>query len=86
MYVAGVAPNSVRALANVKAMCASDFADHVLEVVDLMLEPDRALADRIVVTPTLIKLWPLPEARLIGDLSDAAKLRMAMGAIVDERA
>lgn len=79
LYVAGVAPNSLRAIANIRAICASDFADHVLEIVDLMIEPDRALADRVIVTPTLIKAWPLPEARLIGDLSDAAKLRMTLG-------
>ena len=74
LYVAGVAPNSLRAIANTRAMCASHFTNHVLEIVDLMVEPDRALADRVVVTPTLIKVSPSPEARLIGDLSDAGKL------------
>lgn len=80
LYVAGVAPNSVRAIANTKAMCAAHFRDKSqLEVVDLMVDPQRAAADRVIVTPTLIKLSPLPEQRLIGDLSDAAKLLLALG-------
>jgi circadian clock protein KaiB len=73
-----VAPNSLRAIANTKAICSSHFADHVLEIVDLMIEPDRALADRVIVTPTLIKVSPLPQTRLIGDLSDAVKLLTAL--------
>jgi circadian clock protein KaiB len=81
LYVAGVAPNSLRAIANAQAMCKAHFTDHALEIVDLMIEPDRALADRVIVTPTLIKLAPEPQARLIGDLSDAAKLRMALGGV-----
>lgn len=81
IYVAGVAPNSLRAIANTKAMCAEHFPDHELEVIDLMDEPQRAAADRIIVTPTLVKLSPPPEQRLIGDLSDAAKLLAALGGI-----
>lgn len=81
LYVAGVAPNSQRAIANTRAMCAGHFANHVLEIVDLMIEPDRALADRVIVTPTLIKLSPPPEARLIGDLSDAVKLLTVLSGV-----
>jgi circadian clock protein KaiB len=80
LYVAGVAPNSVRAIANTKAVCAEHFPNEFqLEIVDMMLEPLRAVVDRVIVTPTLIKLTPLPQQRLIGDLSDAAKLLMALG-------
>ena len=81
LYVAGVAPNSQRAIANTRAMCATHFADHELEIVDLMVEPDRAFADRVIVTPTLIKVSPSPEARLIGDLSDAVKLLTALSGV-----
>jgi circadian clock protein KaiB len=80
LYVAGVAPNSLRAIANAEAVCAKYFRDdHELEVVDLMAEPTRAAHDRIIVTPTLIKLAPAPEQRVIGDLSDAAQLLIALG-------
>jgi circadian clock protein KaiB len=81
LYVAGSAPNSVRAIANANAVCATHFSNHDLEVVDLMVEPDRAADDRIIVTPTLVKLSPAPEQRIIGDLSDSAKLFEALGGV-----
>jgi len=71
LYIAGNAPNSVRALANVRAICDEHFASgHELEVVDLLEHPTRALADGIIVIPTLLKLLPLPVQRVIGNLSD----------------
>ncbi len=70
LYVAGKTPNSLRAIANAKAICAAHFATHEIEIVDLDWSPQRGLADGILVTPTLLKLQPLPKQRVIGDLSD----------------
>jgi circadian clock protein KaiB len=50
-----------------------------LEVVDLLQEPDRALADGIMVTPTLVRLSPGPEVRILGFLSDLTRVRSALG-------
>jgi circadian clock protein KaiB len=71
LYIAGHAPNSLRAIANCRAICDEHFASgHELEIVDLLAHPKRALADGIIVTPTLLKLLPLPVQRVIGSLSD----------------
>jgi circadian clock protein KaiB len=79
LYVAGNAPNSLKAIANCRAMCAEHFASgHELEIVDLLEHPKRALADGIIVTPTLLKLLPLPVQRVIGSLSDANQLLLAL--------
>ena len=51
-----------------------------LEVVDLLQQPARALADGVIVTPTLLKLAPEPVQRVIGNLSDANQLLIALGA------
>jgi circadian clock protein KaiB len=75
LYVAGHAPNSARAIANARAICAAHFEGcSELEIVDLLVHPRRALEDGIIVTPTLLKLSPAPTARVIGDLSDAAQV------------
>jgi len=80
LYVAGNAPNSLRAIENLKAFCADTLFDgHELEIVDLLRDPSRALADGIIVTPTLLKLAPLPALRVIGNLSDASKLMLSLG-------
>jgi len=70
----------VRAIANLRAACDEHFAAaHQIEIVDLLTDASRALADGIVVTPTLLKLAPRPAQRLIGDLSDTARLLVALG-------
>ena len=79
LYVAGNAPNSVRAIANAKAICAEHFAaEHELEIVDLLEHPRRALADGIIVTPTLLKLSPPPAQRVIGNLGDTKQVLMTL--------
>jgi circadian clock protein KaiB len=79
LYVAGNAPNSLSAIANAKAICDEHFAaGHELEIVDLLEHPRRALADRIIVTPTLLKLEPLPAQRVIGNLSDTDQVLLVL--------
>jgi circadian clock protein KaiB len=79
LYVAGNAPNSVCAIKNLKAICEAHFpSGHELEIVDLLTQPLRALADGIIVTPTLLKLLPLPAQRLIGNLGDTKQVLLAL--------
>ena len=49
-----------------------------LEIVDLLAQPLRALADGVVVTPTLIKFLPLPVQRIVGNLSDTSQVLLAL--------
>lgn len=80
LYVAGNAPNSLQAIANAKAICEKHFASgHELEIVDLLEQPRRALADGIIVTPTLLKLSPPPVQRAVGSLSDTKQVLLTLG-------
>ena len=79
LYIAGNAPNSLRAITNLKAICDEHFpTECVLEIVDLLVHPARALADGIIVTPTLLKLFPLPVQKVIGTLSDTNQVCLAL--------
>ena len=79
LYVAGNAPNSMQAIANCQAICDKHFASvHDLEIVDLLEQPKRGVADGIIVTPTLLKLLPLPVRRVIGSLTDTNQVLMAL--------
>ena len=40
-----------------------------VEVIDICKEPERAVADRIIATPTLVKDFPPPRFKIVGDLS-----------------
>lgn len=80
LYVAGRAPNSILAITNLTAICEAHFsAAHSLEIVDLLVEPQRALADGIIVSPTLLKVSPLPAQRVIGNLSDTPTVLLTLG-------
>ena len=80
LYIVGGAPNSVQALANLEAICQEYLKDgHKLEVVDVLEHPGRAMAEGVLVTPSLAKLSPLPGANVVGNLSDKAKVLLALG-------
>ena len=80
LYVVGGAPNSVQALANLEAICQQYLeGKYQLEIVDVFEQPLRALADGVIVTPSLIKLSPLPAAQVVGNLSDQSKVLLALG-------
>ena len=79
LYVAGGTQNSASAVANLTTLCRKHLPDrHVIEIIDVFREPKRALADGILMTPTLIKLWPSPVRRIIGALSDTQSLLVAL--------
>jgi circadian clock protein KaiB len=80
LYVAGDAPNSAQAVANLTALCRVHLPDrHAIEVVNVFREPQRALADNIFMTPTLIKLAPSPSSRIVGTLSQTQPVLQALG-------
>lgn len=79
LFVAGDAANSTQAIANLRAICAEYLPErHAIEVVDVFREPARALAERIFVTPTLIKLEPPPGRRIVGTLSQLPVVLQAL--------
>ena len=80
LYVSGSTARSTRAITNLRALCDAHLPGaYSLEVVDIYQNPSAAREAQIIAVPTLIKLKPLPVRLLIGDLSDTATLRSALG-------
>ena len=80
LYVAGDTLNSAQAIANLAALCRNYFPGrHEIEVIDVFREPKRALADGIMMTPTLIRIAPLPIRRVIGTLREVQPVLQALG-------
>ena len=70
LYVAGQTPKSIRAFANLKALCEEHLKGlYQIEVVDLLEHPRLARGDQIVAIPTLVRRLPPPVRKIIGDLS-----------------
>jgi circadian clock protein KaiB len=80
LYIADSAPNSLRAIANLEAICKEHLEDNFkLEIIDVLETPLRALADGILVTPSLTKVSPSPSAKIVGNLSDKSSVLHALG-------
>jgi len=74
LYIAGEDKNQ-HTLNNLKKITNDYFADDVvIEIIDLLKNPKIAIEDRIRVLPQLVRVYPEPEIRLFGDLSDIEKV------------
>jgi circadian clock protein KaiB len=79
LYVAGDSANSVAALANLRAFLADHPRHRVeLEVIDVLRDAEHAFRAGVLVTPTLVRVAPLPECRVVGSLRDRAALAVAL--------
>ncbi len=79
LYVAGHSPNSMAAIDNLTALRRDQLKDAKVEVVDILLEPERAMADRVITAPALLKVSPQPSRMLLGNLSDQSKVLQGLG-------
>ena len=75
LYVAGQTRKSVVACANLHKICEQYLTDEYhVDVIDLLENPHLAKADQIIAIPTLVRGRPLPGRKIIGDLSDTARV------------
>jgi circadian clock protein KaiB len=75
LFIAGTTPASTAALATILGICKERLEGRYdLVVVDVYQQPSRAREDQILAVPTLLRRRPLPQRRLIGDLSDRAQV------------
>jgi circadian clock protein KaiB len=75
LYVAGEAPASLTAFANLRALCANHLGEpYRIEIVDLLVTPELASEDGIIAIPTLVRRQPDPVCTVIGDLSDTERV------------
>lgn len=79
LYVIGMSPQSMHAIANVKKICEENLhGRYDLEVIDLNQQPQLAQGEQIIAAPTLIKKLPLPLRRIIGDMSKAERVLVGL--------
>ena len=79
LYVAGQTPKSMAALDNLKRLCESHLAGrYEIEVIDLLENPTLAAGDQILAVPTLVRKFPPPMRKIIGDLSNEVKVLVGL--------
>jgi circadian clock protein KaiB len=79
LYVAGKTPKSVTALNNLKRYCEEHLqGKYKIEVIDLLEKPQLAEGDQIFAIPTLVRKFPEPIRKIIGDLSNEEKVLVGL--------
>jgi circadian clock protein KaiB len=74
LYVAGATDRSRQAILHARQLCRAEFKDYKLQVIDVYQQPILARDGQIVATPTLVREFPQPVRRFIGNLANTAGL------------
>ncbi|MFH7027357.1 MAG: circadian clock KaiB family protein [Heteroscytonema crispum UTEX LB 1556] len=81
LFVAGHSATTERILENLHEMLERSVRQpYTLKVIDVLTNPEQAETDQVSATPTLVKVWPLPIRRIVGDLDNVDKLLQMLGA------
>jgi circadian clock protein KaiB len=79
LYIAGQTPKSVLALKNITKYCEEHLAGkYSIEIIDLLKNPQLAEGDQIFAIPTLVRKFPEPLRKIIGDLSNEEKVLVGL--------
>lgn len=80
LFIAGRNARAEQAIATLRHIRERDLAAYQveIEIVDVLADPQQAEERRILATPTLIKLEPAPQRRIVGDLADSVELIAAL--------
>ncbi len=82
LFVTGATPNSIKAIVNTKQICEEHLRDqYTLEIIDVYKDAKMAQVEQLIALPLLIKKNPLPERRLIGDMSNVQNVLKGLGLI-----
>ncbi|MEW2400953.1 circadian clock KaiB family protein [Streptomyces sp. NPDC046862] len=80
LYVTGRTSRSLAVESNLRRLCRSHVdGDYEIDVIDTVESPGRAAEDHVMATPTVIRLEPPPQLRVIGDLSDLDRAALYLG-------
>jgi circadian clock protein KaiB len=79
LYIAGQTPKSIQALKNITKYCREHLeGKYTIEIVDLLVNPQLAEGDQIFAIPTLVRKFPVPLRKIIGDLSNEEKVLVGL--------
>jgi circadian clock protein KaiB len=79
LYIAGKTPKAATALSNIKKYAEEHLRGiYSIEIIDLLVNPQLAEGDQILAVPTLVRKFPEPIRKIIGDLSNEEKVLVGL--------
>ena len=86
LYVTGTTRNSLRAIENTRFICQKYLKGRFdLEVIDIYQQPVHARERQIIAVPVLIKEFPLPIRKFIGDMSQTERILLGLDLLQGNR-
>ena len=80
LFVTWASPNSIRAIENTRNICETYLAENYeLEIIDVYQQPLLAAQEQPIALPMLVKSFPAPATRFVGDMSDLEKVLAGLG-------
>ncbi len=80
LYITGCSLSSQHAVVNLQRLCEKELAGlYAIEIIDILENPELAEQDKILATPTLVRQFPAPSRKVIGDLSQTDKVMFGLG-------
>ncbi len=80
LFVAGHSVATERILHNLHELLERSLGNpYTLKVIDVLTNPEQAEIDQVSATPTLVKVWPLPVRRIVGELEQIDKILQMLG-------
>lgn len=81
LFVAGHSMNTERILENLHELLERSLGyPYTLKVIDVLTHPEQAEIDQVSATPTLVKVWPHPIRRIVGNLDNVDKILQMLDA------
>ncbi|BDI19748.1 hypothetical protein ANSO36C_55500 [Nostoc cf. commune SO-36] len=81
MFVAGHSSTTERILKNLHELLERSLGHpYTLKVIDVLSHPEQAELNQVSATPTLVKVWPHPIRRIVGELDHVEKILQMLAA------
>lgn len=75
LFLAGHSVATERILENLHELLETNLGNpYTLKVIDVLRNPEQAESNQVSATPTLVKVWPQPIRRIVGDLDNVEKI------------
>lgn len=86
LYIMGYTAKSRMAITNLQNICDDELkGQYELTVINVLERPQLAEDEKIIATPTLVRVLPEPIRRIIGDLSNVEKVLLGLDILPHEK-
>jgi circadian clock protein KaiB len=82
LFVTGRSPRSTHAFSTLQRICDARLKGrYTIDLIDLQEFPELGPLNDVLVTPTVIKELPLPQRRVVGDLTHEESVASGLGLV-----